>query len=83
MLFLNYFYLTILFLKVYIVFMTPLEIRFELGLTQEEIARRVGSTQPTISNIESGAKNAGKNLLKRYRKAFPELDIKTSEFLGI
>ena len=76
-------FLTVIILFVYISDMTPLEIRFASGLTQQQDADRVFSRQSTISNIETGKRKPGKNLLLRYRKAFPEMEIDTAEFLGI
>lgn len=32
-------------------------IREEKGFTQEEVARKIGTSQPTYCNIESGARN--------------------------
>lgn len=41
------------------------EIRLELGLSQEEFARKLGITRPYVSLIESGKKEIGNKLKKR------------------
>ncbi|MBV6697356.1 helix-turn-helix domain-containing protein [Kitasatospora aureofaciens] len=60
--------------------------RTELGLSQAELARRAGMTQPQISNIEGGDSVPTLPLLTRLAKALDasltiDLDGDTSEFV--
>ena len=48
-------------------------IRAKTGLTQQEVADKLGITQAEISKIESGKRAIGKRLAKRIEKAF-EID---------
>lgn len=41
------------------------EIRIELGLSQEEIAKKLGVTRPYVSLIESGKRELGHKLKRR------------------
>lgn len=43
--------------------------RKERGLTQEEVARRAGTTQSAVSRFESASRGASINLLARLAKA--------------
>jgi len=43
--------------------------RREAGLTQAELARRIGTTQPAVSKIESGRTLPGVELLERVARA--------------
>lgn len=45
------------------------ETRRAAGLTQAELARRIGTTQPAISKIESGRTLPGIDLLERVARA--------------
>jgi transcriptional regulator with XRE-family HTH domain len=45
------------------------ESRRSAGLTQAELARRIGTTQPAISKIESGRTLPGIELLERVARA--------------
>lgn len=45
-------------------------IRAKTGLTQQEVADKLGITQAEISKIESGKRAIGKQLAKRIEKAF-------------
>lgn len=51
--------------------------RIELGLTQVQLAKKVGTKQPGISRLESGNSNATIDLLQRVAEALDcRLDIK-------
>jgi HTH-type transcriptional regulator/antitoxin HipB len=51
--------------------------RIALGLTQAELAERVGTKQPGISRLESGSSNATLDLLQRVAEALNcRLDIR-------
>lgn len=43
--------------------------RFEAGLTQEELARRMGTTQSAIARIEGGKSNPSTTTLKKLAAA--------------
>ena len=45
-------------------------IRAKTGLTQEEVAERLGITQAEVSKIESGKRPIGKALAKKIEQAF-------------
>ena len=45
-----------------------IEARAEAGLTQEEVAQRMGTSQPTVARLESGHKPSLKTL-ERYAEA--------------
>ena len=45
-------------------------IRAKTGLTQNEVAERLGITQAEVSKIESGKRSIGKALAKRIQKEF-------------
>ena len=45
-----------------------IEARVRAGLTQEEVAERMGTSQPTVARLESGHKPSLKTL-ERYAKA--------------
>ena len=47
---------------------TLIEARVAAGLTQEEVARRMGTTQPAVARLESGHKPSVKTL-ERYAAA--------------
>jgi len=46
-----------------------IEARAQAGLTQEEIAQRMGTTQQVISRLESGRTKPSTRTLERYAKA--------------
>jgi len=49
---------------------TILKTRKEKGLSQEELARRIGSTQPSLSRLENGkVRDVGMDLLRRIGSA--------------
>lgn len=51
--------------------------RIELGLTQAQLAKKVGTKQPGISRLESGNSNATLDLLQRVAEALDcRLDIR-------
>ncbi len=55
------------------------KLRQQKGLTQEEVANRVGVTKPYIAMLESGArKNPSLDVLKRLAKA---LKVEITELL--
>lgn len=55
------------------------KLRQQKGLTQEEVAKRVGVTKPYIAMLESGArKNPSLDVLKRLAKA---LKVEISDLL--
>ena len=43
--------------------------RRELGLSQAEVAERMGTSQPAIARLESGSTNARLSTLTRYAEA--------------
>lgn len=43
--------------------------RRELGLSQAEIAERMGTSQPAVARLESGSTNARLSTVTRYAKA--------------
>ncbi len=45
-----------------------IEARVKAGLTQEDVARRMGTSQPTVARLESGHKPSLKTL-ERYAEA--------------
>ena len=45
------------------------EARIQRGLTQEEVARRAGTTQSAVSRFESGSRGASIDLAARLAKA--------------
>jgi transcriptional regulator with XRE-family HTH domain len=45
------------------------ESRRDAGMTQTELARRIGTTQPAVSKIESGRTLPGFDLLERVARA--------------
>lgn len=45
-----------------------IEARVKAGLTQEEVAQRMGTSQPTVARLESGHKPSLKTL-ERYAEA--------------
>jgi len=44
-------------------------LRIEQGMTQEELARRVGTRQPNIARLESGRRTPSLDLLRRVADA--------------
>lgn len=43
--------------------------RHELGLSQEEVARRMDTSQPVVARIESGVRDMHQSTLRRYAMA--------------
>ena len=50
-------------------------LRVKYGLTQEEMAKRIGVTRTTYCNIENGKSEGGMFFWLGLKKAFPEIDI--------
>jgi transcriptional regulator with XRE-family HTH domain len=46
-----------------------LEVRSRAGLTQEELARKMGTTQPVVARLESGRTRPSMRTLERLAKA--------------
>lgn len=46
-----------------------IEARIKAGITQEELARRMHTTQSTVAHLESGKANPSTKTLKRIAKA--------------
>jgi ribosome-binding protein aMBF1 (putative translation factor) len=48
---------------------TVMDVRGRAGLTQEELARRMGTTQPVVARLESGRTRPSMRTLERLAKA--------------
>ncbi len=55
-------------------------LRTEKGMTQAELARALGTSQPTIYRIESGRQNVSLEMVRKLSKALgsPILSVNTS-----
>ena len=47
----------------------PIEVRTRAGLTQEQVAQRMNTTQSVIARLEGGGANPSTRTLERYAKA--------------
>ena len=57
-------------------------VRADAGLTQEEIARRIGTTQSAIARLESGKVSPSLDTLYKYAKAVGVRPVISFEPLG-
>ena len=48
---------------------TVMDVRNSAGLTQEELARRMGTTQPVVARLESGRSRPSMRTLERLAEA--------------
>jgi transcriptional regulator with XRE-family HTH domain len=62
--------------------MSPLEFRAKLGLTQREMAVKIGISQPAIAWLESGARSPSARVATKYEK-LSKGRVKLSDFPAI
>ncbi len=51
------------------------EFRKEMGMSQEEFARKIGFTLSMVAKVEAGSAKPSRNFMEKIKAAFPEADI--------